>query len=81
MRTGYSVSKVVAFCGLTLGLAFSGYPEGSSLQALSAPALAIFHIVAWVAVALCIVRGLPVILSPIGRELRELRRDVTAKAP
>ena len=81
MRTGYSVSKVVAFCGLTLGLAFSGYPEGSSLQALSAPALAIFHIVAWVAVALCIVRGLPVILSPIGRELRELRRDITAKAP
>lgn len=75
MRSGYSVSKVLAFCGLTLGLAFSGYPEGSSLQALSAPVLTVFRIVAWVAVAFCLVRGAPVILSPIGREIRERQQD------
>ncbi len=80
MRTGYSVSKVLAFCGLTLGFAFSGYPDGSSLEALSTPLLALFRVVAWVAVAFCIVRGLPVILSPIGREIRELRQDATPGA-
>ncbi len=80
MRTGYSVSKVLAFCGLTLGLAFSGYPDGSSLEALSTPLLTLFRVVAWVAVAFCIVRGLPVILSPIGREIRELRQDATPGA-
>src|ERR671914_305780 len=29
MRTGYAVSKVVAFCGLALVLALDGYPDGS----------------------------------------------------
>jgi len=63
MRSGYSISKIVAFCGLTLGFALSGFPAASDLQAASAPILRVSEIVAWVAVGFSLVRGAPVILS------------------
>lgn len=63
MRSGYSISKIVAFCGLTLGFALSGFPEASDLQAASDPILRVSEIVAWVAVGFSLVRGTPVILS------------------
>jgi len=37
--------------------------------------------IAWVAVALCIVRGIPVVAAPIGRELRQYRRGPSAETP
>ncbi len=52
MRTGYSVSKVVAFSGMALMLA---------LPAEAAPFGGGIRVVAWVALGLCIVRGIPVL--------------------
>jgi cardiolipin synthase (CMP-forming) len=57
MRVSYSASKVVTFCGLAV------------VQALGAggPALAWLRATAWVAVALCVLRGVPVILGAARR--------------
>ena len=62
MRTGYSISKVVAFCGLALVRAFMSYPSGSPLARFAGPMLGVLQVVAWIAVALCVFRGLPVII-------------------
>jgi len=70
MRSGYSISKILAFCGLTLGFALNQFQTGTGLQSAAEPVLAIFRGVAWVAVGFCIVRGLPVILSGY-RRVRE----------
>jgi phosphatidylglycerophosphate synthase len=62
MRTGYAVSKVITFCGLALVQAFEGFPAGSRLAAIAVPMSGILQVVAWVAVAFCVLRGLPVII-------------------
>ena len=77
MRSGYSISKIVAFCGLTLGFALSGFPEGSSLQAASEPVLRVSEVVAWIAVAFSVVRGAPVIVSGY-RQMREVEKAKTS---
>ena len=58
MRTGYAVAKAVAFTllALTLGLQTGNY---AAWQGIRVAALAI----SWVALALCIVRGLPVVIE------------------
>jgi len=61
MRTSYSVTKISAFCGLALGIALSSYPVGSPGHDASAPILRGFAVVAWVATAICVLRGIPVI--------------------
>ncbi|HEY9014401.1 MAG TPA: CDP-alcohol phosphatidyltransferase family protein [Gemmatimonadales bacterium] len=54
MRTGYAVTKVVTFCGLALA------------QALSLPGLTrAMQVTAWMAVAFCVFRGLPVIVHSL----------------
>jgi phosphatidylglycerophosphate synthase len=63
MRTSYSVTKITAFCGLALGIAMSGYPDGSSFHAASQPILSAFEIVAWIATAICVLRGIPVVFG------------------
>ena len=78
MRSSYSISKIVAFCGLTLGYALSGFPQGSNLQAASDPILRVSGIVAWVAVVFSLVRGTPVILSGY-RQMRGSRRASTPR--
>ena len=78
MRSGYSISKIVAFCGLTLGYALSGFADGSNLQAVSDPILRISEIVAWVAVVFSVVRGAPVILSGY-RQMRGSRKASTPR--
>lgn len=64
MRTGYGVSKVMTFCGLALTQAASitgrDAPTGMS-EALNA--------LVWVSVALCLLRGLPVVLQGLGRQV------------
>ncbi len=69
MRTSYSVTKIAAFCGLTLSLALSGYPAGSAAQQASHVLLDIFRAMAWAATALCLIRGLPVIAGAARRGL------------
>jgi phosphatidylglycerophosphate synthase len=78
MRSGYSISKIVAFCGLTLGYALTGFPEGSNLHSISEPILRVSEIVAWVAVTFSILRGAPVILSGY-RQVRSSMEVSTSK--
>ncbi|HEU5218097.1 MAG TPA: hypothetical protein VFU23_05525, partial [Gemmatimonadales bacterium] len=52
MRVGYTVAKTTTFCGLALALALGG-PAGLS---------GVLRVTAWTAVALCLLRGLPVIM-------------------
>ena len=78
MRSGYSINKIVAFCGLTLGFALSGFAEGGSLQSASELVLRVSEIVAWVAVVLSIVRGAPVIVSGY-QHMRESEKASTIR--
>jgi phosphatidylglycerophosphate synthase len=63
MRSGYSATKILAFCGLTLAYGLSGYPAGSS----AAEAAGSIHQgslwMAWAAASLCVLRGMPVIVD------------------
>jgi phosphatidylglycerophosphate synthase len=59
MRTGYAVTKVVAFCGLALTRALAGF--GRPVDTL----LQVFQGVAWLAVFFCVFRGLPVIVRTL----------------
>jgi phosphatidylglycerophosphate synthase len=52
-RTGYSLAKVVAFCGLAVSQALDGWLLGP-LQA-----------VVWLTVALCLCRGVPVLAAAV----------------
>ncbi len=67
MRTSYSVTKIAAFCGLTLSLGLSGYPAGTSAHAAAGVLLEAFRAVAWAATGLCLIRGLPVIVGAARR--------------
>ena len=67
MRTGYAVTKVVTFCGLALARALGGLPLRASLANAVPPMLNGLRVVAWVAVAFCVFRGLPVIVSSLRR--------------
>jgi phosphatidylglycerophosphate synthase len=58
MRTGYGVSKVLTFCGLAVVQAFGSVPGRS----LAPGVLAAMQALAWTSVALCVLRGLPVIV-------------------
>jgi CDP-diacylglycerol---glycerol-3-phosphate 3-phosphatidyltransferase len=63
MRSGYSATKILAFCGLTLAYGLSGYPPGSSAEVASAPIHQVSLWIAWAAAAFCVLRGLPVIVD------------------
>ena len=57
MRTGYSITKVTAFCGLALAEA---HPAAGSM-------LGELNVVVWLAVIFCVFRGLPVFLAGLPR--------------
>jgi phosphatidylglycerophosphate synthase len=67
MRTGYSVTKVVAFCGLALAEALSGFPPESTPGITAGSMLGGLQVIVWLAVIFCIGRGLPVILGGFPR--------------
>ncbi|NIM92683.1 MAG: hypothetical protein GTO18_03075 [Anaerolineales bacterium] len=76
MRSSYGLFKIISFCGLSLGYALSGFPEGSRSWELSSPLVMIFNITSWIAVTFCILRGAPVILGAIQRSLNRLERRI-----
>jgi len=80
MRSGYSLSKILAFCGLTLAYAFSTMPAGSWMQQHTALFTSIFMVAAWAAAGLCVVRGLPVIITYGEMLFREQQQDTTDNA-
>ena len=75
MRTSYAVTKIVTFCGLALATAIAGGPRAAASAggALLGP----LTLLAWGATALCVLRGLPVMLHAA----RHYWRAVAAPAP
>ncbi len=65
MRIGYSVGKVVTFCGLALVHAASRLPAETALGGAAVPLTALLEVLAWVTVFLCLCRGLPVIVGSL----------------
>ncbi len=64
MRTGYAVTKVITFCGLALVQALSSSPENT--KGLNEDSLlASLQVIAWLAVAFCVFRGLPVVIHAL----------------
>ncbi|MEW6568492.1 MAG: CDP-alcohol phosphatidyltransferase family protein [Chloroflexota bacterium] len=81
MRSSYSIAKITAFCGLTLGLALAGYPPESGAHRAAPVLLELFGLAAWVATGLCVVRGLPVIVSAARRGLGSAKDPSGSGAP
>lgn len=67
MRTGYAVTKVATLCGLALAQAFNGLPSETPWARIVPAMMEVFRVTAWIAVAFCIFRGLPVIISSLRR--------------
>lgn len=64
MRSSYGAAKMIAFAGLALTHALSAYADrGAVSRAAAESSLLIFNVVTWIAVALCLVRGLPVVIE------------------
>lgn len=67
MRTGYSVTKVTAFCGLALAEALSGFsPRATPVRALGSMVDEL-QVIVWLAVTFCVCRGLPVLIAGVPR--------------
>ncbi len=74
MRTTYGVSKLISFAGLAFTHALSAYvARGSASASALQTSLLIFQITSWISVALCLVRGVPVILEALP-SLESLKR-------
>jgi hypothetical protein len=67
MRTGYSVTKVTAFCGLALANALSGFPAEATLGISVTLMLGALRVIVWSAVIFCVARGLPVLVAGLPR--------------
>lgn len=67
MRTGYSIAKVVAFCGLALAEALSGFWPETMVAPAAASLLGALQPIVWLAVAMCVCRGLPVLVAGVPR--------------
>lgn len=67
MRTGYSITKVVTFIGLALVQAMSGTAVDGWQGLDAGTLLPMMQVVAWVALAFCVFRGLPVIIGSLRR--------------
>jgi len=78
MRTSYAIIKVVTFCGLALATALYGGPHqaASAGSALLGP----LTLIAWGATALCVLRGLPVMLHAARHYWRASGAPVAAAA-
>jgi CDP-diacylglycerol--glycerol-3-phosphate 3-phosphatidyltransferase len=74
MRTGYSVGKIVTFCGLALGWGLAALPGEGAAGSFAPDVLAAARLALWPTVALCLLRGLPVVLDPPGGWAAVLRR-------
>lgn len=61
-RVGYSVAKTTTFCGLALVQALGWFPPRPGSAASGTSVMGALQVVAWISVALCVVRGLPVIV-------------------
>ncbi len=65
MRTGYAITKTTTFCGLALAQAFMSFPAETAVARAVPSMQAALRVVAWLAVAFCVFRGLPVIIRSL----------------
>lgn len=79
MRTGYAVTKVVTFCGLALVTALSGGPRAAA--GAGGALLGPLTLLAWGATALCVLRGLPVMLHAARHYWRATGAPAPSTAP
>jgi len=63
MRSGYGISKALAFCTLTLELALGSLPAGSLTVNWTPLVRLVGLALSWLAVILCLVRGMPVLIE------------------
>jgi CDP-diacylglycerol--glycerol-3-phosphate 3-phosphatidyltransferase len=74
MRSLYGLAKGLAFCTLALALGLQGLWAGTPKAGWADAVLLVGVVTSWIAAALCIIRGAPVLL-----EARTLLKDVDAK--
>lgn len=74
MRTGYGITKAVAFCMLAVALALGDMWAGTPKASTASTVLVVAVIVSWIATAICIIRGVPVLI-----EARTLLSNIDAK--
>lgn len=68
MRTSYGASKFISFTGLALSRALGTYAASGLVQPSAAHlCLSVFVITSWISVALCLVRGIPVIIETLSQ--------------
>lgn len=66
MRTIYGVSKLVSFAGLATTHALYAYAAREAIATeWAGKTLLLFNITSWIALALCLARGLPVVVEAI----------------
>ncbi len=74
MRTGYALAKVISFAGLALTHALSAYAQrGAADPATVQTLLVVFNVAAWVSVAFCLTRGIPVVVEALPSLTRATR--------
>jgi phosphatidylglycerophosphate synthase len=78
MRSGYSIAKVTTFCGLALAQAAGDAP---GLREAVPNMLATLRGLAWACVALCVLRGLPVIVGSLRRYWGDSRPPTPLGSP
>ena len=66
MRTVYGVSKGIAFCCLAVTQALRLYPGGTAQASLAHSFWVFSNVITWIAIALCIVRAIPVLVEAPG---------------
>jgi CDP-diacylglycerol--glycerol-3-phosphate 3-phosphatidyltransferase len=76
MRSLYGFAKAAAFCLLALALGLRGLWAGSPKASVAETIWIVAVILSWIATALCVIRGAPVLL-----EARSLLQDLDSKVP
>lgn len=79
MRSLYGLAKAVAFCLLALTLGLRGLWAGTARSGWAEGVWVVAVVASWVATALCLVRGVPV-LWEAGSLLRDLDNQVAERA-
>jgi CDP-diacylglycerol--glycerol-3-phosphate 3-phosphatidyltransferase len=79
MRSAYGVSKAVAFCLLALALGLRGLWAGTPKAGWAETVWIVAVVLSWIATAMCIIRGMPVLLEAPAR-LRDLDSKMTDRA-
>jgi CDP-diacylglycerol--glycerol-3-phosphate 3-phosphatidyltransferase len=79
MRTLYGLVKAIAFCTLALALGLQGLWAGTPRSGSAEAVYLVAVVASWIAVAICLVRGIPVLWEARTR-LRDLDEQVADQA-